>query len=152
MKISWKLFVVTLVAIFLSMPVGSIYARPMATCSGATCNGVDPNGSGCSAVTAKSEWKDGSSGSGTLRTDLRWSSGCQSNWSRVTNEYPYQVRRLRARLTNDDGVYITNLVDPVTSSDYGQIWTDMYDGANRRCAIGSQGLVGYSYDTTTKPA
>lgn len=138
-------------AILLGIPLGKVIAAPMLLCSGSSCNNQDPQASGCSAVSANSAWKTGSAGSGVLRVDLRWSSGCNANWSRATNEYPYAVRKLRAQLTDSTPSY-NNLVSPYASSAYAQIWTNMYDGTSYNCAKGQQGPLGGSYDAVTVPA
>lgn len=146
-----KIFVVlSVLAVILGIPAGRVSAAPKFLCSGSSCNNVDPQGSGCSAVSANSAWKTGSNGSGILRVDLRWSSGCNSNWSRATNEYPYAIRKLRAQLTDSSPAY-NNLVTPYASSAYAQIWTNMYNGTPYNCAKGQQGPLGGSYDASIDP-
>ena len=141
----------SILALFLGVQAGRVHAAPMLLCYGSSCNNQDPQSSGCSAVSANSAWKTGSAGSGVLRVDLRWSSGCNANWSRATNEYPYAIRKLRAQLTDNSPAY-NNLVPPYASSSYAQIWTNMYDGTGYNCAKGQQGPLGGSYDATTVPA
>lgn len=153
MLLNIRVFVViSILAILLGIPAGIASAAPLATCNGNTCNNLDPQTSGCTAVTANMKQKDGTSGSGTLEVELRWSSGCNANWSRATNIYPGVIRSLRAQLTDNTTSY-HDLVLPFASSSYGQIWTNMYNGTGTLCAIGNQGLVGgKSYDTVTPPA
>jgi hypothetical protein len=139
--------IVSVVAILFGIPIGTASAAPHMSCSGWDCNNLWPEDEGCSAVTANAAWKwSPPGGSGLVRADLRWSTGCYANWSRVTNESPYAVRRLRAHLTDSAGV---NRVAAVENSQYAQIWTTMYDGSYYNCAGGKQGFVGYAFDAVT---
>jgi len=148
-----KLFmVVSVSAILLGLFTSMVNARPNALCSGSTCNGIDPQNSGCTAVTMAFKQKDGiAGGSGTVQADLRYSSNCNSKWSRATNIYPGAIRKLRARLTDNTSAYL-NVEPAYSSSSYAQLWTDMHSGSSALCSIASQGLVGGSYDATTTPA
>lgn len=147
-----KLFAAgSVLIILLGLFTGMVQARPSATCSGSGCNGVDPQGSGCSAITGQFTQKDGSAGSGTVQADLRYSSGCQSKWSRATNIYPGAIRKLSARLT-DNTVSHLNVEPSFSSSIYAQLWTDMHNGSSTLCSIVQQGNVGGSYDAITNPA
>ncbi|MCC7119541.1 MAG: hypothetical protein IT310_13535 [Anaerolineales bacterium] len=149
--------VVSMLAIVLGLFTGRANARPNITCSGSGCNGVDPYNSGCTAVTKAFTQKDGSAGSGTVQSDLRWSSVCASKWARATNIYPGVIRKLSARLTDNSLTYL-NVEPTYASSDYGQVWTNMHAGVKNNgtnlilCAIAQQGKVGYSYDAITGPA
>ncbi|MFN8434286.1 MAG: DUF2690 domain-containing protein [Anaerolineales bacterium] len=137
--------------LLLSLFTNTANARPNAVCSGSNCNGIDPQNSGCTAVTMAFKQKDGTSGSGTVQADLRYSSNCNSKWSRATNIYPGAIRKLRARLTDNSSAYL-NVEPAYSSSSYAQLWTNMHSGSTALCSIASQGLVGGSYDATTTPA
>ncbi len=149
--------VVSVLAVLLGLFTGIANARPNSTCSGSGCNGIDPQNSGCTAVTKSFAQKDGSTGSGTVQADLRWSSVCKSKWTRTTNIYPGAIRSLSANLTDNTTTHLS--VEPIyTSSSYAQIWTNMHtgitsNGTNRiLCAIAKQGKVGYGYDAATDVA
>lgn len=67
-----------------------ITANAHSACSGYGCDGKDPNVEGCAkdATTVKSSFVDvpyaGTSGkSYRVTAELRWSSKCQTNWTRV---------------------------------------------------------------------
>lgn len=66
-----------------------------ATCSGSGCNGKDPITEGCSGTTVASATASGPSGSVT--SELRWSSTCVANWARTTSNSGN--RYLRAEVT-----------------------------------------------------
>lgn len=144
---NFKIYIaVFALAIFMGIPIGKASAAPNLTCWGSSCNNLDPASSGCSAITAA--YDRDSSLSGTVRADLRWSSGCYSNWTRTTNEYPGVVRHLKAYLTSEYPYY--NRVVPEESSLYVQIWTNMYSGYYYNCSQGKQGFVDSSiFDAIT---
>lgn len=60
-------------------PAGVAYAL----CSGAACNGTDPQLTGCSAdaATVKTKYP----ASGLARVELRFSDACQTRWARTYN-------------------------------------------------------------------
>jgi hypothetical protein len=156
MKI-YNRIIVTLIAIaLLLMPFNSALAAPLMLCSGSGCNYVDPNTSGCAGdyrtYTAIARWK--TAASGTVRMDLRYAPACYSNWTRVTNESPSAIRKLRAELWNSTQ-YVpytpTTLITSYQSSAYVYIWTAMYNGIPINCGIGKQGPVGGVFDATTIP-
>ncbi len=131
-----------------TLSLQTAFAAPRLLCWGSGCNYVDPNTSGCAAAggtfTAISKWK--TAASGTVRMDLRYAPACNSNWTRVTNESPSAVRKLRAELWNSSQ---TTQITSYQSSIYVYIYTVMYDGSTVLCGRGKQGLVGGAYDATT---
>jgi hypothetical protein len=79
----------TLVALLL-FAVGSVAAVPAspvsaASCSGAGCNNLDPSATGCDSGAITVETQNITQNGSSIRVELRWSSTCQTNWSRVTN-------------------------------------------------------------------
>jgi hypothetical protein len=140
-------FMLAIIAVLL-IPRNSAIAAPALLCSGSGCNYVDPVTSGCASssgvFTAIAKWK--TAASGTVRMDLRYAPVCNSNWTRVTNESPSAVRKLRAELWNSS---MTTLITSYDSSIYVYIWTVMYDGSTVLCGRGKQGPVGGSFDATT---
>lgn len=143
MKITKVLVVVSLILMGLSVSTRNVSAA----CYGSSCNNIDPDGSGCSAITVK--YVDWNGASGPLRTELRKSYNCNAKWTRVTN-LNYDIRHLKARLTQSN--FITNVVDPEEWYVYAQIWTVMYDGSSQKCSLGYQGWTWTDYfDVTTDP-
>ena len=70
----------------------------MVTCSGAGCNGTDPQTSGCGAsgrtIATNNIYAYGTEYAVVGLLELRWSDVCQTNWSRITRytfnpPYPY---------------------------------------------------------------
>lgn len=64
------------------MPFDSVSA---ASCSGSGCNGLDPQATGCATGAITVETKTITQNGSSIKVELRWSSTCQTNWSRVTN-------------------------------------------------------------------
>jgi hypothetical protein len=63
-----------------------------ATCSGASCSGVDPQSSGCSASAITIGWWAGN--------EVRWSSACQAVWFRNANgvgaiKYTFKIYQIK---------------------------------------------------------
>ncbi len=143
-----KYLAVSVIILGLLVPTTFVHA---AGCNGSTCNGLDPHQMECdggdSQIIGTVIW---SGYSGTLWTTLRYSPSqtCYANWTRTWNQN-YDIRHLRAELTNDDDIY--SLVQYDDSSSYAVLWSPMNTAAYRYCAIGKMGPTGGSFDTITDP-
>lgn len=117
------------------------------TCYRTTCNNQDPIQYVCANDAYTAVFKYASGASGTVESDLRYSSQCVANWARTTNTYPGAVRHLRAELRNSTQ---NILLESWDNTNTFQGWTLMYDGYYVRCARGYQNFVGYSgWDAVT---
>lgn len=124
--------VVTLTSVFTAVAPAGPAAAASAMCSGYGCDSWDPIISGCytSAVTVASApiWSKGVQ-LGTV--DLRWSTACKTNWTRVTSYinntyfYAYVYRYSDGKMMFLDGWYPFDSVK----------WTPMVYAANI-CAFG----------------
>lgn len=128
--------------------LSNVQARSLSLCYGAGCNLADPVISGCAGLsntyTAIAKWATASSG--TVRMDLKYAPTCNSNWTKVTNESPGAVRKLKAELWNSTK---TTLITSYVSSSYIYVYSAMYNGSTILCGRGKQGPAGGSTDATT---
>lgn len=115
-----------------------------ATCSGTTCNDKDPYDYGCSAITKKQIDKSGSSGD--LHVELRYSSGCNSTWTRSSN-VQLNIRHLYAELDKNNATYTRLTYENL--NDYSYIWSNMWVSSVGRCIRGKMGPNNSSFDTIT---
>jgi len=115
------------------------------SCYGSTCNNKDPNAYGCSAITVSEVY--GSGASGPMDAQLRYSSGCGTQWTKVENEN-LNTRHLKGVLTVHDVAF--SVLTSEDLSNYSYIWTNMYvTSVDGRCTKGWQGYNNSLFDTNT---
>lgn len=125
---------ILLAAALASVGIVAVTSTPAqaATCSGYGCDGLDPNATGCSAGAndTASTYLYNASGSVVGLPELRYSSTCGTNWTRVTSYVG--VRGLYARVTREsDGRSYADV------GNYQVIWSNMvYADGITACATG----------------
>lgn len=95
----------------------------IAACYGSGCNGLDPAQQGCSGYTATYRTITGTAGK--IQVQLRYSSGCNANWSRTISLD--QTKYLLAGLDN---------LGYGTAIYGGTVYSDMWNGGVVNCAYG----------------
>ena len=126
-------------------------------CSGDACNGLNPEATNCStgAITAGGPNDIYATLNGVNQkvgtVELRWSSTCQTNWSRVIRTDGATGESVIARIIRDDGVqqFRELPLAPVSEWTDGQtrIWSPMlYAPAN--CSAYAQGMIDFSFTSS----
>lgn len=101
-------------------------ATPGVTCTGRSCNGLDPGTTGCSARSSTVAKADVPTTSGQTVgwVDLRWSELCQTNWARIQNETGDEQLVLRVFLRDASGALLepTRFELKQGKGAYGNMW------------------------------
>jgi hypothetical protein len=104
-----------------------------ATCSGYSCDGLDPNTTGCSAGAndTASTYLYNANGSIVGLLELRYSPSCGTNWTRVTSYIG--IQKLYVRITREsDGKGYADV------ENYQVMWSNMVYAYNiTACATGA---------------
>lgn len=118
---------------FTFFPTGTVYA---ATCTGSSCNGVDPYGTTC--------WNDAYNAvvhyASTMYNANKYSPGCVANFSYTRNS--------SATWLAAETVGVNTYYGDVT---YVYVWNSMYDGSGTVCTKGHMGssYLNYTVHTTS---
>jgi len=138
-----------------SNPGGDTPTNPSPTsCSGDACNGLNPETTNCSngATTVGGPNDIYANLNGVNQkvgtVELRWSSACQTNWSRVIRTDGGTGDYVMARVVRDDGVqqFREMPIAPMSEWTDGQtrIWSPMvYAPAN--CSAYAEGMIDFSF-------
>jgi hypothetical protein len=109
--------------------------RPHVTCSGAGCNGLDPEATGCANDAYTVKVKGGTVSFRTGRIELRYSPTCGTNWGRVTSTIG--SAQLTVSIRRDDGLFYFAVGSGI------QMWSPMVYAPNSKAkACGSVGNFG----------
>ena len=82
-KISVKHIIVLLMLVSILFSFFGIKTTLAASCYGESCEGLNPNTMGCSAITSAYKYVDNNAG----YVEIRESSDCNAKWARTTNKY-----------------------------------------------------------------
>ena len=101
------------------------HAKTTFPCYGASCNGKDPESTGCAGSNA-STVSSFNIDYGVVTISLRYSALCHANWAVATvhNQVPADGGEFWVQNQNGDSAYYG--FD--TLSDYGNYWTNMVNG------------------------
>ncbi len=126
-------------------------------CSGNACNGLNPEATNCStgAITAGGPNDIYATLNGVNQkvgtVELRWSSTCQTNWSRVIRTDGATGESVMARIIRDDGVqqFRELTIAPASEWTDGQdrIWSPMVYAPDN-CSAYAQGMIDFSFTSS----
>jgi hypothetical protein len=136
-KILYYIAVLAVAIAFMAQPNGIVYA---ASCSGPSCNGVNPFGTTCwndkQIVGSQTTYTSPSGGSGKMRNYNYYSPGCAANFSYTTN---FNVPKVARWLMAQSSPGVTYWNDNTTGGKKVFVYNLMSDGTGVVCTKGAQG-------------